>query len=60
MGYTQSKICSYDYSITLMWINRELKTEQTLVYNGDSQCFLNPIKEWSKLNPNIFIHVWYD
>lgn len=58
---------SKNYSINVMWINREASTdtEQRYIYpsNKDNSFglqFLNTIVTWAKKNPGATVNVWFD
>ncbi len=60
----QSKIdYPQQYSINLMWINRQLQKDQRYVYpsgGDDGKKFLNTIVAWAQKNPTSIIHIWFD
>lgn len=56
-----------NYSINLMWINKQLNTNQKYIFvlEDDSlkelqDKYLNFINDWCIKNPNIIIKVWYN
>lgn len=54
-----------NYSINLMWINREVDVNQAHIYpsnnkNGYGKQFLTTILAWMKKNPENTVSVWFD
>ena len=61
---TKSKKKLYEYTINVMWINKNLNENQKYIYPGSlaivQKEFLNPIFKWYQLNSDTIIYVWYD
>lgn len=62
---TRQKNHPRDYSINLMWINRQVATDQTYIYpsnreNNFGKQFLDTILMWAKKNPESTVNVWFD
>lgn len=63
--FTQHKNYPKQYSINLMWINRQATIDQTYIYPSNNKNnfglqFLDTIIMWSKKNPEGTINLWFD
>jgi hypothetical protein len=54
-----------DYSINLLWVNKDKKLDQTFIHNAATKeklytAFLEPAVKWKKANPEADVNIWYD
>jgi hypothetical protein len=57
--------CQANYSINLMWINRNLEREQPFIHPSKNESslianFLRPAATWAFLHKGAVVNVWYD
>lgn len=54
-----------EYTINLMWINKEQKTDQPYIYPSCDEThfkkdFLNSVFQWANLNKESQVNIWFD
>jgi hypothetical protein len=54
-----------EYSINLMWINRDLNEQQLFIHPSKDEAslnknFLDPIFEWAFLHKDAVVNIWFD